>query len=144
MAEGFISDRASWEDVREGAWDVIATCLSHKRSVGYARVGQSYGIESLRHVEVCLAPPNIPSSIEDYKGYWEIILVDELPVEDAYHSTLPTTWHCRGHEQPQPEPSASFKTIELDSRGFWVVDGCMITDVTKRDFFQTDMRHKRE
>lgn len=40
----FSSDKASWEEVREGAWDVIATCLTHKGLVGYARVGERYGI----------------------------------------------------------------------------------------------------
>lgn len=41
----FSSDKASWEKVREAAWDVIYTCLNDKRRVGYARVGERYGIK---------------------------------------------------------------------------------------------------
>ncbi len=40
----FSSDKASWKEVREAAWDIIATCLEHKGRIGYARVGERYGI----------------------------------------------------------------------------------------------------
>lgn len=45
MVDGFSSDQASWEDVREGAWDVLATCLDAKSRLGFARVGERYGIK---------------------------------------------------------------------------------------------------
>ena len=45
MVGGFSSDKASWRDVRDGAWDVIATCLRDKGRVGYAKVGERYGIK---------------------------------------------------------------------------------------------------
>lgn len=41
----FSSDEASWEEVRKGAWDVVATCLREKGRVGYARVGERYGLK---------------------------------------------------------------------------------------------------
>ena len=44
MVEGFSVDKASWVEVREAAWDVAATCLWAKRRVGFARVGERYGI----------------------------------------------------------------------------------------------------
>lgn len=45
MVDGFSSDKASWQDVRDGAWDVIATCLRDKARVGYPKVGERYGIK---------------------------------------------------------------------------------------------------
>ncbi|KAI4168745.1 MAG: hypothetical protein LQ343_006181 [Gyalolechia ehrenbergii] len=50
LVEGFSSVRSSWREIKEAAWDVVATCIDARKKVGRARTGEEYGIEvSIRY-----------------------------------------------------------------------------------------------
>ncbi|KAL9027106.1 MAG: hypothetical protein Q9196_004328 [Gyalolechia fulgens] len=45
LVEGLSSVRSSWQEIKEAAWDLVATCLDGRKRVGRARTGAGYGIE---------------------------------------------------------------------------------------------------